>query len=175
MEELTKTAVETTGLRGRGVLRSKNFFALGLLSWMFNRPLDPVFDWVTDKYGDDDPVGNANIAAFRAGYNFGITTEEFHHTFEVQPARLPAGTYTNVTGNQALAWGLIAAAQSVRLPLFYGSYPITPASGILEELVPAQELRGAHRAGRGRDRRRRHRPRRLVRRPPRRHRHQRPR
>ncbi len=134
MEELTKTAVEETGLRGRGVLRSKNFFALGLLSWMYNRPVDPVLSWVTDKFGDDDPVGKANIAAFRAGYNFGITTEEFHHTFEVQPARLPAGTYTNITGNQALAWGLIAAAQSVRLPLFYGSYPITPASGILEEL-----------------------------------------
>ena len=134
MEELTKTAVEETGLRGRGVLRSKNFFALGLLSWMYNRPIDPVLSWVTDKFGEDDPVGKANIAAFRAGYNFGITTEEFHHTFEVQPARLPAGTYTNITGNQALAWGLIAAAQAVRLPLFYGSYPITPASGILEEL-----------------------------------------
>ncbi len=135
MEDLTKTAVESTGLRGRGVLRSKNFFALGLLSWMFNRPLDPVFDWLKDKYGEDDAVGNANVAAFRAGYNFGITTEEFHHTFEVQPARLPAGTYTNVTGNQALAWGLIAAAQAMKLPLFYGSYPITPASGILEELA----------------------------------------
>ncbi len=80
-------------------------------------------------------MGKANVAAFRAGYNFGITTEEFHHTFEVQPARLPAGTYTNITGNQALAWGLIAAAQAMKLPLFYGSYPITPASGILEELA----------------------------------------
>ncbi len=134
MEDLTKTAVEGTGLRGRGVLRSKNFFALGLVSWMFNRPVDPVLDWVKEKFGKDDPVGNANTAAFRAGYNFGITTEEFHHTFEVQPAKLPAGTYTNITGNQALAWGLIAASQAVKLPLFYGSYPITPASGILEEL-----------------------------------------
>ena len=135
MEELTKTAVESTGLRGRGVLRSKNFFALGLVSWMFNRPVEPVLEWVKSRFGEDDQVGNANIAAFRAGYNFGITTEEFHHTYEVQPAKLPKGTYTNITGNQALAWGLIAASEAVKLPLFYGSYPITPASGIFEELA----------------------------------------
>ncbi len=135
MEELTKLAVAATGLTGRGVLRSKNFFALGLVSWMFNRPTDSVFAWLDDKFGPDDPVAKGNAAAFRAGYNFGITTEEFHHTYEVEPARLAPGEYTNVTGNQALAWGLIAAASSVRLPLFYGSYPITPASGILEELA----------------------------------------
>ena len=135
MEELTKLAVKDTGVKGRSILRSKNFFALGLVSWMFNRPIEPVVNWVHRKFGDDDPVGSANIAAFRAGYNFGITTEEFHHTYVVEPAKLPAGTYTNVTGNQALAWGLIAAAISAKLPLFYGSYPITPASSILEELA----------------------------------------
>jgi len=135
MEELTKTAVQDSGVKGRGVLRSKNFFALGLVSWMFNRPTEPVIDWVHLRFGEDDPVGAANLAAFRAGYNFGITTEEFHHTYVVEPAKLPAGTYTNVTGNQALAWGLVAGAISARLPLFYGSYPITPASGILEELA----------------------------------------
>jgi 2-oxoglutarate ferredoxin oxidoreductase subunit alpha len=135
MEELTKLAVADTGVKGRSVLRSKNFFALGLVSWMFNRPTEPVVKWVNGKFGDDDPVGAANVAAFRAGYNFGITTEEFHHTYVVEPAKLPAGTYTNVTGNQALAWGLIAGAAAVKLPLFYGSYPITPASGILEELA----------------------------------------
>jgi 2-oxoglutarate ferredoxin oxidoreductase subunit alpha len=134
MEELTKLAVEPTGVRGRATLRSKNFFALGLLSWMFNRPTDPVVDWVNAKFGDD-AVGAANIEAFKAGVNFGITTEEFHHTYEIQPAELPPGTYTNITGNQALAWGLIAAAQQAKLPLFYGSYPITPASSILEELA----------------------------------------
>jgi 2-oxoglutarate ferredoxin oxidoreductase subunit alpha len=136
MEELTKLAVKDTGITGRGVLRSKNFFALGLVSWMFNRPVEPVIDWVIGKFGLDDPVGRANIAAFKAGYNFGITTEEFHHTYPIEPAKLPPGTYTNVTGNQALAWGLIAGAATVKLPLFYGSYPITPASGILEELAP---------------------------------------
>jgi len=134
MEELTKTAVEPTGVRGRATLRSKNFFALGLLSWMFNRPADPVVDWVRRKFGDS-PVGDANIAAFKAGINFGITTEEFAFTYDVQPADLPAGTYTNISGNQALAWGLIAAARQANLPLFYGSYPITPASSILEELA----------------------------------------
>ena len=134
MEELTKTAVAPTGVRGRAVLRSKNFFALGLLSWMFNRPIDPVVDWVTSKFGEE-PVADANIAALKAGVNFGITTEEFHHTYEIHPAELEPGTYTNITGNQATAWGLIAGAQQARLPLFYGSYPITPASGILEELA----------------------------------------
>ncbi len=135
MEELTKLAVKDTGVKGRSVLRSKNFFALGLVSWMYNRPTDPIINWVNRKFGVDDPVGAANIAAFKAGYNFGITTEEFHHTYVVEPAKLPPGEYTNVTGNQALAWGLIAAAQSAELPLFYGSYPITPASSILEELA----------------------------------------
>ncbi len=135
MEELTKLAVKDTGVKGRSILRSKNFFALGLVSWMYNRPTEPVIDWVNSKFGLDDPVGAANIAAFRAGYNFGITTEEFHHTYVVEPAKLAPGEYTNVTGNQALAWGLIAAAQSADVPLFYGSYPITPASSILEELA----------------------------------------
>jgi 2-oxoglutarate ferredoxin oxidoreductase subunit alpha len=135
MEELTKLAVKDTGVKGRSILRSKNFFALGLVSWMYNRPIEPIIDWVTTKFGPDEPVGLANIAAFRAGYNFGITTEEFHHTYVVEPAKLPPGEYTNVTGNQALAWGLIAGSSSADLPLFYGSYPITPASSILEELA----------------------------------------
>jgi 2-oxoglutarate ferredoxin oxidoreductase subunit alpha len=135
MEELTKLAVSETGVKGREVLRSKNFFALGLISWMYGRPIQPVEDWVNGKFGGESPVAAGNIAALRAGYNFGITTEEFHHTYEIHPAALPAGEYTNVTGNQALAWGLIAGAQAARLPLFYGSYPITPASSILEELA----------------------------------------
>lgn len=135
MEKLTKLAVATTGVKGRNVLRSKNFFALGLISWMFNRPTDPILDWVQRKFGADTPVGQANIEAFRAGFNFGNTTEEFHHTYEVPPAKLPSGTYTNITGNQALAWGLVAAAQSANLTLFLGSYPITPATSILEEIA----------------------------------------
>jgi 2-oxoglutarate ferredoxin oxidoreductase subunit alpha len=135
MEDLTKLAVKDTGVKGRATLRSKNFFALGLISWMFTRPLEPVIDWVESKFGKDQPVGLANIAALKAGYNYGITTDAFHHTYEVQPATLPAGTYANVTGNQALAWGLIAGAQTAAVPLFYASYPITPATSILEELA----------------------------------------
>jgi 2-oxoglutarate ferredoxin oxidoreductase subunit alpha len=134
MEKLTKIAVADTGVKGRSVLRSKNFFALGLISWMFNRPTESILEWVDQKFGADNPVGRANIEAFRAGFNFGNTTEEFHHTYEIAPAKLPSGTYTNITGNQALAWGLVAAAKAAGLTLFLGSYPITPATSILEEI-----------------------------------------
>lgn len=135
MEELTKLAVADTGVKGRATLRSKNFFALGLVSWMFNRPTEPIVDWVNGKFGEDNVIAKANIAALHAGYNFGITTEEFHHLYDVAPAKLEPGEYTNITGNQAVAWGLIAGAAAAKLPLFYASYPITPASSILEELA----------------------------------------
>ncbi|MEN8114903.1 MAG: 2-oxoacid:acceptor oxidoreductase subunit alpha [Actinomycetota bacterium] len=134
MEELTKQALVGTGVKGRAVLRSKNFFALGLMSWMYTRPLAPVQEWIEEKFGDS-PVAAANSAALHAGWNYGNTVEEFHHTFEVRAASLPKGEYTNVTGNVALAWGLIAGAQAANLPLFLGSYPITPATSILEELA----------------------------------------
>jgi 2-oxoglutarate ferredoxin oxidoreductase subunit alpha len=135
MEELTKEAVKDSGVKGRATLRSKNFFALGLMSWIYTRPLDPVVDWSNKKFGEDSPVGKANTSALRAGYNFGITIEALHHTFEIAPAKLPSGEYTNVVGNIATAWGLLAASEKARLPLFIGSYPITPATTILEELA----------------------------------------
>ncbi|MEA3503476.1 MAG: 2-oxoacid:acceptor oxidoreductase subunit alpha, partial [Actinomycetota bacterium] len=135
MEELTKQALVGTGVKGRAVLRSKNFFALGLMSWMYTRPLEPIQEWIIGKFGADSPVAAANRAALLAGYNYGITTEDFHHTFEVKAASLPEGEYTNVTGNAAMAWGLIAGARAANLPLFLGSYPITPATSILEELA----------------------------------------
>jgi 2-oxoglutarate ferredoxin oxidoreductase subunit alpha len=134
MDTLTKEAVADSGVSGRDVLRSKNFFALGLLAWLFNRPLQPTIDWVEGKFAKKPSVVAANIASLRAGWNFGETTEAARTTFEVKPAALRPGTYTNVTGNTALAWGLIAAAQCAKLPLFYGTYPITPASDILHEL-----------------------------------------
>ena len=134
METLTKEAVVGTGVSGRAILRSKNFFALGLLAWIFQRPIDAVDAWLDSQFAKTPEVRDANRAALQAGYNFGITTEAFHHTYEIRPAHLPAGTYTNVTGNQSLAWGLIAAATAAKLPLFYASYPITPASDILHEL-----------------------------------------
>jgi 2-oxoglutarate ferredoxin oxidoreductase subunit alpha len=135
MDELTKLAVKDTGVSGREVLRSKNFFALGLMAWLFHRPTEPTIEWVEKKFAKLPEVAAANVATFKAGYNFGITTEATRVTFEVKPAALPPGTYTNITGNTALAWGLIAAAEKTGLPLFYGTYPITPASDILHELA----------------------------------------
>lgn len=134
MEQLTKGAVKDSGVSGRDVLRSKNFLAIGLLSWLYNRPTEPTIEWAEKKFAKKPEVAKANILAFKAGYNFGITTEATKSTVEIRPAALPPGTYTNVTGNTALSWGLIAAAQQAKLPLFYGSYPITPASDILHEL-----------------------------------------
>ena len=135
MERLTKEAVKDTGVTGRDVLRSKNFFALGLISWVFNRPLETSIAWVEKKFARRAEVAAANIASLRAGHNFGLTTEAFHHVYNIKPAALKPGEYTNVTGNTAMAWGLIAAAQAAKLPLFYGTYPITPASDILHELA----------------------------------------
>jgi 2-oxoglutarate/2-oxoacid ferredoxin oxidoreductase subunit alpha len=134
METLTKEAVKESGVSGRDVLRSKNFFALGLLAWLFNRPLETTISWIEEKFDRKPEVAAANIAAYKSGYNFGFTTEAMKTTYEVLPAQLSPGTYTNITGNTALAWGLVAGAQQSRLPLFYGSYPITPASDILHEL-----------------------------------------
>ena len=134
MDELTKEAVKETGVSGRNVLRSKNFFALGLMAWLFHRPTEPTIEWVEKKFAKVPDVAAANKAAFQAGYTFGVATEATKTTFAVKPATLEPGTYTNINGNTALAWGLIAAAQKANLPLFYGTYPITPASDILHEL-----------------------------------------
>jgi len=140
MEEMTLQAVEDSGVGTREGLRSKNFFALGLIIWMFGRPIEPTLAWIKRTFADRETVLSSNTAAFRAGYNFGLNTEQFRHTFQVKPARLRAGEYANVTGNQMVAWGLVAAAQAARLPLLYSSYPITPASEILHELARYQRL-----------------------------------
>ena len=134
MDELTKEAVKGSGVSGRNVLRSKNFFALGLMAWLFHRPTEPTLEWVDKKFAKLPEVAAANKSAFQAGYTFGVATEATKNTFAVKPAALRDGTYTNVNGNTALAWGLIAAARKADLPLFYGTYPITPASDVLHEL-----------------------------------------
>ena len=134
MDELTKEAVKDTGVTGRNVLRSKNFFALGLMAWLFHRPTEPTIEWVDKKFANMPEVAEANKASFQAGYTFGVATEATKTTFEVKPASLEEGTYTNINGNTALAWGLITASHKANLPLFYGTYPITPASDILHEL-----------------------------------------
>ena len=140
MEQMTLEAVKESGVGGREALRSKNFFALGLMIWMFSRPVEPTLAWIERTFADAEAVRQANLAAFRAGYNFGLNTEQFRHTYQVEPARLRPGVYANVTGNQTLAWGLVAAARAARLPLLYSSYPITPASEILHELARYQKL-----------------------------------
>jgi 2-oxoglutarate ferredoxin oxidoreductase subunit alpha len=134
METLTKDTVEGSGVTGRDVLRSKNMLAVGLLAWLYNRPLEPTIEWLEQKFKSKPEVVAANTAALKGGYNFGLTTEALKTTFVVEPAQLRPGTYTNISGSMALAWGLLAASQQAKLPLFYGSYPITPASDILHEL-----------------------------------------
>jgi 2-oxoglutarate/2-oxoacid ferredoxin oxidoreductase subunit alpha len=134
MTSLTKEAVVPAGVKPRDADRSKNFFALGLVTWMYTRPVDATLEWIEEKFGKNPMVHQANVLAFKAGHAFGETAELFDHTYEVKPAPQKPGTYTNINGNTALAWGLIAASQLAELPLFLGSYPITPASDILHEL-----------------------------------------
>ena len=134
MTSLTKDAVAPHGVKPRDAERSKNFFALGLISWMYTRPTSPTLEWVEEKFRDNPMVVAANKAAFTAGHAFGETAELFEHPYSVRPARHADGTYTNITGNTALAWGLVAAGQLSGLPVFLGGYPITPASDILHEL-----------------------------------------
>jgi 2-oxoglutarate ferredoxin oxidoreductase subunit alpha len=134
MTSLTKDACEPLGVKPRDAERSKNFFALGLVSFMYTRPVQPTLDWIADRFGKNEQVMAANTAAFKAGLHFGETTEQVGHRYEVRPAKLPPGEYTSITGNTALAWGLVAAGQLAKLPVTLGSYPITPASDILHEL-----------------------------------------
>jgi 2-oxoglutarate ferredoxin oxidoreductase subunit alpha len=134
MTSLTMQVGKEAGVKPRDAERSKNFFALGLVSWLYSRPTESILQWIANRFQADPQVLDANTRAFRAGYNFGETTEVFESNYQVRPAHLEPGTYTNVTGNTALAWGLIAAARQAGLPLFLGSYPITPASDILHEL-----------------------------------------
>ena len=134
MTSITVEATKPLGVKPRDAERSKNFFALGLICWMYTRPTEPLYDWIKTRFGNRPQVLEANLAAFRAGVNFGETAELFDHAYEVKPAQLPPGTYRNVTGNVALSYGLVAAAVKAELPLFYASYPITPASDILHEL-----------------------------------------
>jgi 2-oxoglutarate ferredoxin oxidoreductase subunit alpha len=134
MTHLTKDAVAPLGVKPRDAERSKNFFALGLVSWMYTRPEAPTLDWIHSKFGKNPQVEEANRVAFKAGHAFGETAELFGHAYTVKAATLEPGVYTNITGSTALAWGLIAAGQQAKLPLFLGSDPITPASDILHEL-----------------------------------------
>jgi 2-oxoglutarate/2-oxoacid ferredoxin oxidoreductase subunit alpha len=134
MATLTRGALEETGLSKKDAERAKNMFALGLLSWMYHRPHEGTERFLREKFAKKPDIAEANILAFRAGHAYGETTEAFAVTYEVAPAKLAPGTYRQITGNTAMAYGIVAAGQTTGLPVFLGSYPITPASDILHEL-----------------------------------------
>ncbi len=139
---LNRNAVEDVeGLDKKSVDRSKNFFALGLIYWMFDRPLEPSIEWVKKKFGKRNPaVAEANIKALQAGYFYGETAEIFQTRFRIKPAKLPPGVYRKISGSEAAALGLVTAARKAGKPLFYGAYPITPASDILHNLAPLRNF-----------------------------------
>ena len=157
------------GITSREAERSKNFFALGLMSWLYNRPTEGTLDYVEKKFGKRPEIAQANATAFKAGYAYGETSEDFAVSYEIAPAKMAPGVYRQISGNTALSYGLIAASKLSGLDLFLGAYPITPASSILEELARAQVVRRPHLPGRGRDLRGRRGARRGLRRLARRH------
>jgi 2-oxoglutarate ferredoxin oxidoreductase subunit alpha len=135
LTSMTIEALKEIDVSKREAERAKNMFALGLMSWLYNRPTEQTVSFLRKKFASRPEIADANVRAFQAGYAFGETTESFAVSYQVKPATLEPGTYRNITGNTALAYGLLAAARQARLPLFLGAYPITPASGILEELA----------------------------------------
>lgn len=131
---LTAAALEGSPLSNKEVTRCKNFFALGMMYWLYSRPIEQTLSWINQKFSKKPEIAEANSKALKAGYFYGETTEVFASSYQVEPAPLPKGTYMNISGNQATAYGFIAATVKTGLPLFLGSYPITPASDILHEL-----------------------------------------
>ncbi len=131
---LTVEAVKEFGLSRKDAARAKNMFALGLLSWMYGRPTEPTLEFLSTRFASKTELRDANITAFRTGWNYGETTEAFAVSYEVKPAPMASGRYRNITGNLALAYGIVAAGKQSGLPVFLGAYPITPASDILHEL-----------------------------------------
>ncbi len=134
LTSMTVEALKGIDITRKEAERAKNMFALGLLSWLYNRPTEGTARFLEAKFARRPEILKANLTAFQAGWSFGETTEDFAVSYEVRPARLPAGRYRNISGNLALSYGLVAASQRSGLPLFLGSYPITPASDILHEL-----------------------------------------
>src|SRR5690349_250926 len=134
LTSMTVRALEGFDISKKDAERAKNMFALGLLSWMYSRPYESTLSFLERKFAARPELAASNIAAFKAGWNFGETTEEFGVRYEVKPAHMPPGEYRNVTGNAALALGIVAAGVRAKLPVFLGAYPITPASDILHEL-----------------------------------------
>ena len=132
---LNANALEGLDMTSKQVDLTKNFFALGLMFWLYERSMDPTLTWIHQKFGGRPVIAEANRRALKAGYAFGETTEMFHQTYRVPKAQLPPGTYRNITGNEATALGFLAASRAAKRDLFYGSYPITPATDILQQLA----------------------------------------
>jgi 2-oxoglutarate ferredoxin oxidoreductase subunit alpha len=130
---LNREAIKDLGIGAREGDRSKNFFALGLVYWLYNRPMEPTIRWLQTRF--KDKVLEANVRVLKAGYAFGETTELFPTSYIVPKAKIQPGVYRNITGNTALAWGIVAAAQQMGRPVFLGAYPITPASDVLHEVA----------------------------------------
>src|ERR1700741_5420309 len=134
LQRLTRTSLQHLGLDAKAMDRCKNFFALGMCYWLYNRSMDPTVRWIDDKFSKKPLLSEANKLALKAGYSYCEATEAFQISYEIPPAQLTPGTYRNLSGNQALAIGFVTAAQKAGLKLYLGSYPITPASDILHEL-----------------------------------------
>jgi len=134
LQRLTRAALQNLGLDAKSMDRCKNFFALGMCYWLYNRSMDPTVRWIDDKFSKKPLLAEANKLALQAGYSYCEATEAFQISYEIPPAQLTPGTYRNLSGNQALALGFVTASQKSGLKLFLGSYPITPASDILHEL-----------------------------------------
>ncbi len=132
--KLTVAAVQETGLGTKEAHRCKNFWTLGLMFWLYDRPLAPTLEWIRDKFRKNPAVAKANCLALQSGYAYGETAEISHYRYEVPPATVAPGLYRNISGNQAMAWGLVAAAQLADHEMVFGAYPITPATDILHEL-----------------------------------------
>jgi 2-oxoglutarate ferredoxin oxidoreductase subunit alpha len=135
MSAHTKAALRDTGLDYKAMERCKNFFALGMISWLFNRPMDSTVKFLKEKFSKKPLLAEANVLALKAGYAYCVATEAFANSYEIQPAKLAAGKYRNLGGNEAIGLGFVAASQKSGLELFLGSYPITPASDILHALA----------------------------------------
>jgi 2-oxoglutarate/2-oxoacid ferredoxin oxidoreductase subunit alpha len=141
MSGLTHEAIKDLPLNTKEKDRTKNFFALGLVSWIYTRPLEPTLDWIGKKFAKNPQFAEANTRVLKAGHAFGETAEFFEESYGIAPAEMTPGLYRAMTGNRALAWGLLAAAQRSKLPVVYGAYPITPASSVLEELAMHKRFR----------------------------------
>jgi len=141
MSGLTHQAIADLKLDTKEKDRTKNFFALGLVSWIYTRPLEPTLEWIIKKFAKSPAIAEANTRVLKAGHAFGETAEIFEESYRVEPAEMAPGLYRAMTGNRALAWGLLAAAQRSTLQIVYGAYPITPASSVLEELAMHKRFR----------------------------------